>query len=604
MSKKNKSPKLDDAEVFASRMKKLRKVLDSEKASKSEKKAALAEIDTMRQPVEVPVLKEAKEVRKRHAAHIARVAELAAIVADPSSKKKKIAAAEAELAELRAAGEKILAAHVPADVDRADAAAVKAYNEAEVAEPGGINLLTSEAEVAKETARLAGDEPLDEIKARVQAKKAARAAAKTESEKWTEARDGTDPAFDPKTFDVVADVAKKAAKKLADVKVADPVEVLIPALHVAEEVLTEDGREFAVGAAPDELGEFVDPITGEVFDPEQNVPTNGQGRPLIWDPEAEKLVAYSRVTTFIDKLDDKTMLESWKIRSAIAGTAIDATPTEDELDEFGKKPGSILERAATFAFEYEAEIKKTDKLDRKGKLFAGERATRLLDAKRIHDRGLDALGEEALTIAGTHLKAEHGTYLHMLTAVYDTDGADALRALDPSPADLADVMAYAAAMKKLEAEVIDVERRVVIDAHGVTGTLDRSVFYRPLQADGTRSARRVRVVGDLKTGRIDFGAGKISMQLAEYATGEGYDPMTHERTKLGLSKTVALLIHLPAGTATCTIYEVDLSKGLEGIKHAIAVSGWRKSTTEAQAYRGKAPFYREVLKVTPDEVQA
>lgn len=520
-----------------------------------------------------------------HLEHLAKVAELDAKSRDKSLPKKERKAAAAALEKLAVTGKRD-----PEAIDRSVAGDVADYNAKEGRESG--HYLTSDDEKAARDKALA-DSSTDEIKARVQAKRAARAAE--ESAEWTKARDKG-----PSVAPSADEPKKRKAEKDELVVEIDGGHLAVPAMD-AVEVATEDGREFAVGVEAPAKDDFVDPVTGDAFDPEQSVPTNGQGRPLIWDRDLEKLVAMTRATTFIDKLDDKTQLEAWKVRSALAGAAI--ALREDNEHE------SIMTKAGDLALAYEAEIAKTDKLDREGELFDGERADRLATAKSTYDRAMDNLSEEALHIAGTHLKAEHGTYLHMLTAVHDSEGADALRALEPSPADLADVQAYVSAIKAAGIEIIDVERRVVLSELGVTGTLDRSVFYKPLLrddnglpfADLRRSPRRVRVVGDLKTGRIDYGAGKIAMQLAVYATGEGYDPMSHEFTKLGLSKTIALLIHLPAGSATCTIYEVDLTKGMEGVKHAITVSNWRKSTTEAQSYRGKSPFYRELLKVSPTD---
>jgi hypothetical protein len=442
---------------------------------------------------------------------------------------------------------------------------------------------------------------------------------------WSAARDGVDPAEAKADAEAarkveVAEAIKKAqgvepgsagpepkAKK-GNVDVTQFESYGAPAVkgkHAQEatEVETETGREFAVGEA--EVGEtveaiadpdvvtFVDPVTNQGFDPDQNIPTNGNGRPLVWDEAAGKLVAMTRVTTAIDKLENKALLEAWKLRNVLAGVALD-------LDRANAEPEtgvSIVAQADELAKAYEQAIKKTDKLDRKGELFAGERAIRLGDAKKVYDRGMDALAEEAMELAGVHLKAEHGTHLHMLTAIYDTEGPDALRARDDvTPADMADVQAYATACKKLGLEVVDVERRIVVKAKGHTGTLDRTYYYK---AEG--ATRRTKVVGDLKTGRIDYGAGKIATQIGDYADGEIYDPLTHEFGKLGASRAVGLLIHLPAGTATCTIYELDLRKGFEGLKLVDAVTDWRRSTTEAQAYRGNSPFYRELVKVEPGD---
>jgi hypothetical protein len=65
-----------------------------------------------------------------------------------------------------------------------------------------------------------------------------------------------------------------------------------------------------------------------------------------------------------------------------------------------------------------------------------------------------------------------------------------------------------------------------------------------------------------------------------------------------VSKTTALVAHLPAGTGTCTLYEVDITRGWEAAKLCQQVRSWR--TTKGLA----APFRVEQEPVTglPDPV--
>lgn len=601
-------------EDIAARVRTLGRALKA-KPGKKERKAIVAELDELRTEIDrrdalerervEKAAKAAKKARKEKAAaeeaelsahrkYLARLDELDSIANDPTAKKKDRKAATAELERLRAEG--------AARTAKADAEAKKrvAARRAERAAAAGDEMRHDEKVAAKRAARneAAGRELTEaehqyahraeleaETAARVKAKKAEKVEKATAE--WSEARDAGD-----------------------DAKLTTPE-------HEATIVETETGREFAVGSPSTEaervIGEdgFADPVTGDRFDPELGLPLSNHKppRPLVWDAEAEKLVPYTRVTTFIDCLDDKALLDGWKQRTILAGAAIqEAERTEDE--------DPIVTRARDLALGWERTIAKVDKADRKGRLRPGERGVVLGDAEKEYKRGMAELAEEALAIGGAHTKAEHGTHLHKLTAIYDEGGLDALKAADPSPADYADVLAYIEAMEAAgitPKDILHVEQRIVDDENGVTGTFDRGLRYRPivrnletgepeLDEDGNvrRAARSVKVIGDLKTGRVDYGAGKIAMQIAEYAGGKFYDPLTHERTNTGYSKRVGLLIHLPAGTATCSIWEVDLTKGFEGLKLAVAVRGWRKSTTEAQSYRGKTPFYREVASISPD----
>ena len=103
------------------------------------------------------------------------------------------------------------------------------------------------------------------------------------------------------------------------------------------------------------------------------------------------------------------------------------------------------------------------------------------------------------------------------------------------------------------------------------GTFDR--VYDWTRPDGTT----LRVIGDLKTGRVDYGHGKLAMQLALYANSRRYDPRDPEcRGKLDVSTQVGLIIHLPVGKAECKVYAADLLTGWEGILLADKVREWRR----------------------------
>lgn len=161
---------------------------------------------------------------------------------------------------------------------------------------------------------------------------------------------------------------------------------------------------------------------------------------------------------------------------------------------------------------------------------------------------LDSICEDAKEAAGGSAAAGTGTALHSLTELVDR-GEELPVLPDSAKADLA---AYRETMAPLK--VVDMERFVVLDTHKVGGTFDRLVEF-----EGER------YIADIKTGSIEYGALKISMQMAVYARSWLYDAATGERTAHGASTNRALIIHLPAGTGTCELVWVDIETGWEAV---------------------------------------
>jgi hypothetical protein len=117
---------------------------------------------------------------------------------------------------------------------------------------------------------------------------------------------------------------------------------------------------------------------------------------------------------------------------------------------------------------------------------------------------------------------------------------------------LADVAAYIEATKDLKA--VHIEEMTVQDPLKVAGTPDRVVEYQGK-----------RYIADLKTGDIEWGAGKIAAQLAMYARSKVYDVATGERTSHGAEIDKGLVIHLPAGSGECTVHWIDLIQGWQTV---------------------------------------
>lgn len=179
-------------------------------------------------------------------------------------------------------------------------------------------------------------------------------------------------------------------------------------------------------------------------------------------------------------------------------------------------------------------------------------------AHRDDKNRLDALCEDAREYAKATAAATTGTALHALCEKLDR-GQDV--GVVPE-AYLADLAAYQAATEALEA--VHIEQFCVLDSLKIGGTPDRVVKYQGK-----------RYIADIKTGSIEYGIGKIAQQLAVYARSNTYDHATGARGDHGAEFDRGIIIHLPAGEGTCTLYWVDLLEGWEGVKLARAVRDWR-----------------------------
>lgn len=171
---------------------------------------------------------------------------------------------------------------------------------------------------------------------------------------------------------------------------------------------------------------------------------------------------------------------------------------------------------------------------------------------------MDEITGQAKDAAQAGAAATTGTAIHALTE--RVDRGEPLPALPP--AYVADLEAYRAATTALRS--VAIEHFVVCDGLKVAGTADRLV-----EMGGQL------YIADVKTGSIEYGVGKIAMQLAAYAHGCTYDPGTSERAEHGASLEHGIIIHLPAGQGTCTLHWVDLTQGWAGVQLAAQVRQWR-----------------------------
>lgn len=258
------------------------------------------------------------------------------------------------------------------------------------------------------------------------------------------------------------------------------------------------------------------------------IPRDRWGRPLVAPPAGGKDIAYTRMTTHVGATEDTWALEKWKMRMTALG---------------------VVER---------------------------EDIHLAIAAHRDDKKHLDQLCDQAVEAAKASAGATKGTALHALVDQWDQGTLD----LTKVPAAYRkDIEAYAKATEHLE--VVEIETFGVLDDFQVGGTWDR--LYR------THSGRLL--IGDTKTGSIEYGMGKIAGQLAGYSRATPYDHATRTRATpnpdRGVDQDIGIVMHLPAGKGTCDLVEVSLTAGWDGFLLATEVRKWRTRKGLHRPYTGE-----------------
>jgi len=374
---------------------------------------------------------------------------------------------------------------------------------------------------------------------------------------------------------VTVKATKKAKKQVAEVAAEREADATIVAGGGSDDDMQSDAVRAEV-----EAEEFARPSEA----PRDDFETNGLNQYKIIDPETGKERGYTRVTTYIACLEDTKALTEWKMRILMEGVAAAET---DALKDRDALPHSVVAKVNDLIHTRDVTIARARKLDRKGKLQLGELATYVNGAMSEFKKSLNKLADEVFEYGGGREAATKGTDIHALCDLHDSEGMDAVQdkldAGEITPADFADVEAYARAVKALGLKIVASEQTVVNDDLKVAGRLDRIVLGKlpelrdPKTGEVTRpaDARARRYVLDIKTGRIDYGQGKIAQQIRLYAESNTYDLNTGERGSHGANRTTGLVLHLPAGSGRASVHVVDLAIGGVGNKLAGEVRAFR-----------------------------
>lgn len=268
-------------------------------------------------------------------------------------------------------------------------------------------------------------------------------------------------------------------------------------------------------------------------DPARKVrPEIVNGRYRIPDRSTRKPKSWTRATTFAKSIADEYHLTRWKLRMTAAGLVV-------RQDLYAAVASSLP-------------------LD-------------LTDQTKDEKARLNQLCDDAMDAAGSAKGSNLGTALHDFTDSVDSGRTPTI----PPPWD-ADIAAYRTAMTAAGITVLPpyIEQVVTVEEFGVAGKFDRIV----------RHAGR-HVIADLKTAKsLDLGWGEIAIQLALYAHADTiFDPATGTHQPMPeVDRERALVMHLPVGQATCTIYEVDIAAGWEAAQLCAQVRSWRTRKGLAQ----------------------
>ncbi len=317
---------------------------------------------------------------------------------------------------------------------------------------------------------------------------------------------------------------------------------------------------------------------------DNEVPRDSKGRPRIWMPctkegctegkvpspktgnpikcstckgEGRVQRSYTRTTTYIDVLDDKSNLEAWQMRMVLVGVA--------------RKTDLLNDVTSLYADQQAAEKVLRD-------LAPGTGPEIVEEAKAAIKEPKDALNRKAQVAkeaAGAEDKADKGTELHALSELVDTQ-QELPKGI--SFEDVIDLDAYRRVSEGFK--IVHMEKLVVCDELKVGGTPDRvSEWFgdEPLVApDGHEFRPGELIITDLKTGTTEYGGLKMAMQLSIYANSLLYDHETGERTVMdNLSRKWGIIMNVPAGTGRGTLLWADLELGWEAVQVAGAVRRMR-----------------------------
>lgn len=263
------------------------------------------------------------------------------------------------------------------------------------------------------------------------------------------------------------------------------------------------------------------------------------GRYLLPDPETGEERAWTRVSTIARTMKDEYGLTQWKLRQVAKG--------------MGLRPDLVAGAAAADP--------QADKSD------------------------LESIAQQALDAAESKSGANFGTALHSFRR--RLDAGEPVAGLRPPPPLDRDLAAYATTMKQQGLSPVQSERIVVLPDLGIAGKFDAIVKQPPGEAKADPLA-----LFDLKSGKdLSYEWLEIAMQEALYAhaplMAKWSDGKWTYEPKPVVDLMRGLVLHLPVGKATATLYAIDIAKGWAAVQLALKVREMR-SASKSLAWLVKA----------------
>lgn len=276
----------------------------------------------------------------------------------------------------------------------------------------------------------------------------------------------------------------------------------------------------------------------------------------------QRLKAYTRTTTYIDVLDDKSNLEAWQMRMVLVGVAADVRLIEN-----------VSALQAEFLEHEQMLITLAGDPDE-------ERREQIRDSMKTIRDELNRRAQVAKEKAGAEAKADLGTLKHGYSELVD-QGLPLPKGA--SFGDVIDMDAYRRSTEFLN--IVRMEKLVVSDDLCVAGTPDRESEVKEgieLEApDGYIFRHGEALITDLKTGTVEYGALKMAMQLAIYSRSTLYDFKTGTRTPREVNQKWGLIMNARAGTGISELYWADLELGWEAVQVAGKVRDLRSRGRKA-----------------------
>lgn len=200
-------------------------------------------------------------------------------------------------------------------------------------------------------------------------------------------------------------------------------------------------------------------------------------------------------------------------------------------------------------------------------------------ATEITNAQADEWAAMALAAAAADAKANRGTAVHEVLAAYDSG-----RQYSERYAHI--VHGYGSELNRHGLTPVAWEVVVLNVPLGAAGRLDR--IYR--EREGSY------VLGDVKTGRLDYAIHEFAVQLAVYNTAKYLVDDTGSPKPLPwvLRQDYAVLVHVDPVTGESSTYRIDMPLSLRAANLAVQVRSWRSTKDVALPYVPPDAATREV----------